>query len=263
MGVTSKLVALYRVDQQLRGLRSRLNSAENYLKQQDQVLAQLEASRESLSAKRLQAEASEQNDENESNSIEERIKELRDRMNNAQTSKEHSALLTEINTLKADKELIDTRAIQSLDKLEELRAQITTIESDQAERKKMRKVAVKDRDEKKGEIASRVTELEAEREVAVQDVPTSALGIYDDRLALGVEDVMAPVEEQSRRNLEYTCGACFTHLPIEQVSVLLKRGDVTRCPTCEAILYIETSLRDEITSAQEKKRKRSATAAEK
>ena len=202
-------------------------------------------------------------DENESNSIDERITKLRDRMNNAQTSKEHSALLTEINTLKADKEQIDTRAIESLDKLEELRAQVKTIETDQTERRKMRDVAVKDRDEKKSEIAGRLTELETERETVMQVVPTSALGIYDDRLALGVEDVMAPVEEQSRRNLEYTCGSCFTHLPIEQVSVLLKRGDVTRCPTCEAILYIETGLRDEITTAQEKKRKRSAAAAEK
>lgn len=263
MGVTSKLVALYRVDQQLRGLRSRLNSAEQYLKQQDQVLAQLDASRESLSTRKRLAEASEQNDENESNSIDERITELRDRMNNAQTSKEHSALLTEINTLKADKELIDNRAIESLDKLEELRSEIKTIEDDHAERLKMRKVAVKDRDEKKKEISGRLGELETERETVLQDVPTSALSIYDDRLALGVDDVMAPVEEQSRRNLEYTCGSCFTHLPIEQVSVLLKRGDVTRCPTCEAILFIETGLRDEITSAQEKKRKRSSAAAEK
>jgi len=260
MGVTTKLLALYRVDQQLRGLKGRLGQAQAYLRKQDQFLTELETQKNALQTQIRQLEATEQNDEIEVKSIEERIAQLRDRMNNAQTSKEHSALLTEINTLKADKEQIEERALTTLNGLDELRAKSDQIESDFAERTKVRQVAVKDRDEKEAEIADRLKELEAERITVEADVPAQALARYQERLDLGFEDIMAAVEEQDRRNLEYTCGSCFTHLPIELVSTLLKRGDLTHCPTCEAILYMESQLREDITSAQEKKRKRSEAA---
>ena len=47
MGVTSKLLALYRVDQQLHGLKSRLRGAEAYLKNQDTLLKGIGERRES------------------------------------------------------------------------------------------------------------------------------------------------------------------------------------------------------------------------
>ncbi len=260
MGATQKLLALYRVDKQLRGLKGRLRGAEAYLKQQDSQLDAIGADRTALRDQIMHLEAQEQNDENESKGIDERIVTLRERMNNAQTSKEHSALLTEVNTLKADKGLIEERAIETLEKLDGLRAQLGELDSQESERKSVREVAIKDRDQTQAEIKERLDELEAERAKVIVDVPPAALEVYQERLDFGVEDVMAPIEEQSRRNLDYTCGSCFTHLPIEQVSILLKRGDITRCPSCEAILYIEEDLRDDITTANEKKRKRAEAA---
>lgn len=68
---------------------------------------------------------------------------------------------------------------------------------------------------------------------------------------------MAQVEEQDRRNLDYTCGSCYTHLPVEMVSILLRRGDLTKCPSCDALLYMEQALREDIASSQQKKSKKS------
>lgn len=65
---------------------------------------------------------------------------------------------------------------------------------------------------------------------------------------------MAKCEEQSRRNMEYSCGACFQHLPVEQVNILLNRGDLTTCPACDAILYMDDELRESISEAAAKKR---------
>ena len=257
MGVTAKLLKLYRVDQQLDGLKSRLRSAEAYLKNQERQLHELDTQIASLQEEITRLEASVHNDETESKSIDERIETLRDRMNNARTSKEHSAYLTEINTLKADKGLIEERSLEALGKLDELREQHAELETQREQREGIRKVAASDRDERATEIESRLDELRAEREQVKAEVPQEALSTYEGRLEFGIDDVMAPVSEESRRHAEYTCGSCFTLLPMENVNKILKRGELTTCPACDAILYMEDSLHSEIADALDKKRSRS------
>jgi predicted nucleic acid-binding Zn-ribbon protein len=63
MGVTSKLLALYRIDQQLSGLKSRLRAAEAYLRKQDRLLEELSARRAGLESQKKQLEASVHNAE--------------------------------------------------------------------------------------------------------------------------------------------------------------------------------------------------------
>lgn len=254
MTVTSQLLRLYLVDKQLRGLKSRLKGAEAFLLQQDKLVADLDARVASMTSQVRQLEASYKNDEVEVKAIDDRTAMLRDRMNNAKTSKEHSALLTEISTLKADKKPLEDRMLEAMGKIETLKKSQEQVDAERAERLTVRDGAARERDARAAEIRDRVAELEAERETAKLDVIDSVLLIYEERLALGVEDVMAPIEEQDRRNMEYTCGSCYTHLPIERVSILLKRGDLTKCPSCQAILYIEKDLREDITTSQDKKK---------
>lgn len=252
MTVTAKLHQLYLIDQQLRGLGSRLKAAEAYLGEQERLLSEQETKVATLGTQMRQLEASAKNFEVEAAALEERMVKLRDRMNSARTSKEHGAYLTEISTIKADKKLVEDQQLEAMAKFEALRTQHTALETDRNERRGVRTVAAQERDARAAEIKDRVEELKAQRARATQLVPGSALTVYEERLALEVEFVMAPVEEQDRRNMEYTCGACCTHLPIEPVSVLLRRGDLTRCPSCEAILYIEAGLREDITTSREK-----------
>jgi predicted nucleic acid-binding Zn-ribbon protein len=254
MGVTTQLVELFKVDRQLRELTGRLKAAETYLAEQETLLSTIAGRHDALATTLKQLEAAAKNDENEAKGIEERIEKLRDRMNNAQTSKEHSAMVTETATLKADKSLIEERAIASMGKVEKMRADAAALETQKAEREKVREIAKRDRDERKAEIQGRLDELNAERAEKTTGVPPDALKHYAARLATGSEHIMAPLMETDRRNMEYSCGACFTILPIELVSVLLKRGDLTKCPSCKVILYMEAELKDDIATSQEKKK---------
>lgn len=260
MSATASLLALYRVDQQIRGLSARLRQAETYLAEQQRLLADIEQRRDSLSTQVRQLSATAHNDETESKGLESRIAGLRERMNNSQTSKEHSALLTEINTLKADKGLIEERALESMTKLDTVKQQMAEVETEHAEREKVRTVAQAERDRRAAEIKDRLDELNREREVAVNNVTAPVLNEYTRMINQGLDEVMAPIEEQSRRGMEYTCGSCYTHLPIEQVSILLKRGDLTKCPACKVILYMEEELQQQITTSQEKKTKKKVSA---
>jgi predicted nucleic acid-binding Zn-ribbon protein len=254
MGVTEKLLNLYRVDQQLQGLKVRLRQAEAYLSTQEATLADLAKQKASLESQIRQLRATIANDENEAAAKEARVAALREKMTQASTSKQHTALLTESSTLKNEKAEIEKRVLEMMGKIEQLQERITQTDAQLAERERVRSVAQGDRDKRSAEISERLSELEAMRAAAAKEVPTSALATYQEAMDRGIDEVMAPVEEADRRNLEYTCGACYTHLPIERVSVLLNRGDLTTCPTCNAILFIDETLRTSISDGGIKKK---------
>ncbi len=262
MGVTAKLLKLYLVDQKLNGLKSRLRAAERYLAQQDAELEQLTTKHASLDGQLRQIQASMHNDETEIKTLDDRIATNRERMNNAATSKEHAALLTEINTLKADRAIIEERVLEMVNKSDSLTDEVKRVDDELEERKKVRKIAKSDRDAREKEIGEKVSELEDERNEALKDVPGPALAQYNGLSETAMEDdeVMAPVNEEDRRNKEYTCGSCYTLLPVEQVNVLLNRGVIQVCPSCSVILYIEQDLRESIETAMEKKKAKAAKA---
>ncbi|MCA9293828.1 MAG: hypothetical protein KDA20_08440 [Phycisphaerales bacterium] len=260
MGVTSKLLALYQVDQQLHGLKSRLRSAESYLKAQEFKLEKLEEQLKLMAVQLRQLEAAAKNDEVTANGIDERIAMLRERMNSAATSKQHQALLVEINTLKNDKGEAEERGLESLTKLDEVKGEVATLEARREELRKVRTVAEKDRDARQAEIGDRLRELEGERVEKAKDVPGDALTLYETRLTLGIEEVMSAVELSDKRRMEFTCALSNQLLPIELVNKLLRRDGIVTCPISHAILYLPDDLRDALDAESEKKRKKTAAA---
>ena len=124
MTVTEKLLRLHQVDTQLRGLQRRIASSERYLIQEEKKLADIETQRDAMEAQLRQLKATLHNDETEAGSFDETIAKLRDQLNNAQTSKEYSTFLSEINTFKANKSLIEDRSLEQMTQLEELEQSI-------------------------------------------------------------------------------------------------------------------------------------------
>jgi len=250
LSVTNKLLRLYKVDCQVRSLRSRVDSAERYLKQQDRTLEDLKTKKEALDGQARQLKATIANDENETNSIEERIKSLRDKLNNATSNKEYSALLTEVNTLKADKEAVDERVLESMTRLDEIKSAIDEIKGETKERTKVRSVALGERDQRAADVKDRLTELESDRTTAAGDVPPQALAKFEEEVEFREDEVMAPIAEHSRKHMEYSCGSCQVLLPFESVNRLLGNGDLTFCGNCGSILYIEDALRELVTGGK-------------
>jgi predicted nucleic acid-binding Zn-ribbon protein len=255
MGVTESLLKLYRIDQQIDGLKSRLRGAEAYLKQQDAKLTNIATKVEDLKSQIRQLEATVHNNETELNGFEERIEKLRDRMNNASTSKEHSAMLVEINTVKADRAQLEEAGLHTLQSLDEMKAQLESLTGEHDEVGRVRTHAEGDRDARDAEIRDRLNELESEREGAVKDVPQSAIDAYEERMIFGIDNVMSPVIEQSRRNMEYTSDTANTVLPIELVNKLIVSDELVFCPGSDAILYLPDELKESLQKAADKKRK--------
>lgn len=250
MSVTEKLLRVFRVDQQLDGLQSRLRAAERFLDEQSKQLEQIDTRREAINGQIRQLQASTAGQEGEIATIDSRIEKLREQMNAAKTNKEYKALLTEVNTLKAERGRFEEEALGLMTKVDELRKQLEELDVQRAEREKVRKVAADDRAKKAEEIRGRLEELKGQREHLAADVPAEAMRLYAELVRQRGEEAMAPIEEQDRRRHEYTCGACMMAVPVETVSALIRGGTLTRCVSCGCILYLDKELAAQMASSK-------------
>ncbi len=244
MNPTERLLKLYRVDEQLRSLTSRLDSAERYFNAQDRKLTELGDQKTRLHDEMMHASATASNYEVEAKTIEERMDLLRERMSSSTTNKEYTGFLTELNTIKLDKDEAESQALEFMSRTEELQAEVSTIDDQIEERTKVREIARKELEDRRAAIADRLAELKNDRLVALKDIPGNVLADYEQQLDWHDGEAMAPVIEQDRRNLEYVCGSCNMTIPIERLSSLLGRGEITACPSCRCILYVEQDLRE-------------------
>lgn len=244
MSITEKLLKLFRIDEQLHSLRSRLDGAERYFNAQNRKLKELEALEKQTHDEMMHASATGANFETEARTIEERMETLRERMSSSKTNKEYTAFVTELNTIKIDKDEAESKALELMSEAEELQGKIKELEALTAERVKVREIARKDLEERKAAIADRLAELEEKRKIAKAEVPDYALSVYEEQLDWNDGEAMAVVDENDRRNMEYACGACHMTIPIERLSNLLGRGEMTTCPSCQRLLYVDAELRE-------------------
>lgn len=239
------LLKLNLVDAQVRGLRSRLQSAQRYLDAQTSQLDDLNQQHQELTTRKKHMQATSANHESELATIDERIEKLRDELNSSVTNKQYSAVLTELNTIKVNRSEIETQVLEEMESVDTVDEEIKAIETQTEERSKVRDLAQTQLKEREAEIGQRLSELEAERELAASEVPTKALDIFDAVGDIYDGEAMATIEEVSRRHREYACGACNIQLPYETVSVLMGGiTDVVRCTACTRILYLQEEVRD-------------------
>lgn len=244
--VTAQLLELHLIESQIRGLTHRLDDAERTLKAQSKLLSDLDAQAAALRTQARQLEATAANDEGEVQRIDERISKLRDQMNAAKTNKEYTTFQTEISVLKADRGRSEEKALASMGKLDAIRKSLAEVETAHTDRKTFVDAATKERNQRRDEIKDRLDELKAQRKAAAADIPDRAMDKFNERVALGDEDIMAPLEEHDRRNREYNCGSCRVVVPMEKLNGLMGRGELTTCSNCGVILYIEAATRDAV-----------------
>ena len=244
MTLNENLLCLFRVEQQVRGLRGRLASAERYLQAQDSKLEELKIQQEELEQRRRQLQATIANVETEGAGLDERMEKLRDELNSASTNKQYTAVLTELNTFKLSRSEIDDRILQEMEQTDRLDEQIGLVQSQAVERGKVRVVAQTKLSERQSDVGQRLAELETEHEEASAIIPGNDLTAFNELAEIYDGEAMAPVEEIDRRHREYACGACYMHMPFEAVSLLLgATPSLVKCSACGRILYLQDELK--------------------
>lgn len=246
MSLHDQLRALFLLDQQLRGLRVRLDGATQSRQAQQTKLDRLAQQHRELCEQHLQMQAKANNLQKLSEEQEERVVRLREQMNNAKNNKEYQSLLVEVSTLKNEKGKIEEQALEQMGKAEALQKQAQEMQGKVEEQKKIVTVTEKEIEAARAEVGDRLDRLTLERQAAAGELPEPTLAIFEKLCREFDGDLMADVQEESRRHKEYTCGGCFLSLPIERVNALLVRDDVVTCPGCGRILFIDPQLKSDL-----------------
>lgn len=245
MSVQEQLRQLFLLDQQVRGLRSRVDTASRRLTAQQAKLDQYQRQQSELNDQLKHAKAIAANLASDALASEQRIEKVRQTMTTVRSNKEYSALLVEVNTLKVDQEKIQETELEQMTKVEELEGRAQEISDKVDEQQRLVDLAQKEVTEGEAEIADQLGELVKERDAAAEPIDDETLTLYRKLNDDYDGEALAEIEEQDRRRMEYTCGACFMSLPIQVVNAALTSNNKpVVCSSCQRILYVDRELKE-------------------
>lgn len=231
---------LQSVERQLIHVQGRLKTRRNAVAAQEKRISLLTADYTAINDKALTRRKDADRFELDLKQKEEQIVKLRGSLNTAKTNKEYAALLTQMNTIKADNAKLEEETLKIMAEVDVLKADAekVKIQMDQ-EAKRLEEIQASSNQEIT-KLNAMVEELAKQRAEAAQAVSPDLLSVFD-RIALSNEgDAMAVIEIHGRRPpFEYVCGGCFMSLNAEHANALRSRDEIRTCDNCGRILYLE------------------------
>ena len=239
--VLSSLVNLQKVENELRITRSKLNKGKQGILRQQHAIRQLEGA---LEAKQGEIKISKMNYDRldlDLKTSEADIAKMRVALNSAKTNKEYSAVLTRINTDKADLSKLEDKMLQSMAQIETDQSLCSEIaEKIVREQEKLKEIQQRVEDTRQG-IQGDIERLEASKDELSEMVPSEYRDLFA-RLAERYDgEVLATISNSGGKKSEQSCGGCYMSLPLEVVNKLMTKDIVICCPNCGRIMVMAVS----------------------
>lgn len=238
--ILESLLRLQDVEKQLHTVRSRLRARRQAVDVQQRRVDQLNEQRDALreQAKRRRADAD--RFDLELKDRDQQVTKLRAVLNGAKSNKEYAAILTQINTIKADNARIEEQGLEVMQDVEALKTQADELQQgiDQAQAKldEARQSSQAEIDK----LEAMLAKLQARRAEATEGIDPETLALFDKLCESLDGEAMAPIDRQGRKQpYQYTCGGCYMTLNPEHFNALSSRDEVRQCDNCQRILYIE------------------------
>ena len=247
MPLIENLLALYSVDKQVRGLTSRVESSKIYLNVQTRQLNEIEIERTENTQERKQHQSHIATIETETGSIDNRVDHLREELNKAVNDKQYSAVLAEINTLKAQRKAFEDEELTEMAAVEILEESAKGIQAREEERKTLLDAATLELNTRENEIAEQLAELQVQRNAAASIIPDEALTTFDSIADDYEGEAMAAIDVEDLKRREYSCNSCSLRISLDALTTLLGSSEnLVICGSCDRILYLKEDTRQEI-----------------
>jgi predicted nucleic acid-binding Zn-ribbon protein len=239
--VLHSLIRLQSVENRLRAVKAKLSRCRrNVILQENQVRNlqnTLEAKKEELTLMRVQADRLEL----ELKTREEDIAKLRATLNMAKTNKEYAAVLTQLNTSKADNSKIENQLLDLMNSIEADQAECKNVMAQIEEQKQTLNQVRTEAEAAAVKYEAEMADIQAEWEKLAETIPAEPLRVFKRVAETYDGEALAVAERQDERNDVFTCGGCFMGLTVETANMLMTKDDIIRCPNCTRILVLETS----------------------
>lgn len=215
-----------------------MHAADRFLAEQTRQAKELTSKLESIEADVKKAKVAGSGFEKDAQAFDAKMGTLREAMNSARTNKEYTQFLTELNTLKAQKDEKEKLQLEQMEKAEAAGKQSAEVTAQLADRQKLVSKASEDRAEREKEIAGKLDELKKKRAALASEVPAEHLKLLAELQHRLGENAMAKLDEIDRRNHEWACSSCMRAVPVQAISMIVA-GKLTRCSNCTCILFAD------------------------
>jgi len=174
-------------------------------------------------------------------SIEEAAGKHRQALNVAKSNKEYAAILTALNTEKADGTKLENRMLQLMGEKEQLEEGTKVFQEEHARLTARASKSETDLEAFLGENRREFERLERERAEAADGLPPQALTSFNRVASKHDGEALAEVIKVHTRRDDYVCCGCNMSIPLEHVNALRGRDDIQVCPSCGRILFLGNS----------------------
>jgi len=250
MNLMEQVILLSRVNAQIQSLKHRIRSAETYHRTQVRQMEDLDGRLRELSARKKHLQTKLAALEMEAATLDERSEKFRADLNASHTNKQYSAVLTELNDVKAQRGRIDEAMIAEMEAIEQVDQEIILVTTQRDDRAKVVDLAAQRVAERKQDASSSLDDLERQRAETAAAIPAPIMQSFESSAALHDGDPLAVIEEIDRRHRVYACGGCNIDIPFQIVANLTSEAQthLTLCPSCGRILHMHEEIRGALAS---------------
>jgi predicted nucleic acid-binding Zn-ribbon protein len=236
--VLNGLLRLQKVENRLRAEKAKLTRCRRNVVIQENLIRSLqnalEAKKEEVQLSQLQFDRLEL----ELKDKDQIISKLRASLNNAKTNKEYAAVLTQLNTTKADNSKIEAQSLELLKDIEADGAECEDIQRQIDEQKEKLEQTRKESEALAKKYEAEIEKIQTEWDQVAQTIPNDSLEIFKRVAETYDGHAVALIEEQPGKKGAYSCGGCFMGITAESVNLLMTKDDIIRCPNCTRILVL-------------------------
>lgn len=171
----------------------------------------------------------------ESQSLKKRIQETEDQLMSGaiKVPKELENLQTSLDSLKRHRESVDEKAVEAMEKVDELTASLETAQADLTRLEGEWRAGQGDLTEAESKMKRNFMILRKQRELLLDAIDDESLQEYEHLRKRKGGVAVAPVEDD-------TCGACHVQLPTGVIHSASSSGTQrVFCPSCGRLLYAE------------------------
>lgn len=240
-GQLQSIVDLQKTNAELADARQRLEGIPDWMRELHEEHSSRKAEIDAVAAKRDEARQTRRTAEAALADAQEKAKHFQSQISQVSTQREYTALLKEIDTVKARIAELEKMVLDSIDSQDEAESQLGTLEDGFRELDERYRGELAKWEAEKPAVAASVEEL-SRRADEIRAKITRRILVLFDRIheRHGVQTIARIVKLKSRGGQTmWHCEACSYSVRPQVVVDIRNGGAVTQCDSCKRILYLE------------------------
>ena len=230
-----RLVDLQRIDAEIYNLKKQLDEKPVFIEELKQRFEENKATLKKLEDKLKHILLARKEQELELKSQEESITKANTQLSQIKTNKEYTAKLSEIESIKADKSIIEEKILLFYEEGDGVSAEVAKEKTKVADEEKNFLAEKKKIEDDIKEIEEKVEVFEVQRKQILPEIEKNCLARYEKILSHKEGLAIVPV----RNNI---CGGCYMNIPHQTTNAIKMHDSFVECEMCSRILYLEEDL---------------------